>query len=213
MGVIIYRLTLHPLARYPGPFLAKFTTLYDTYHCYKKDRHLDQFRCQQKYGSIFRYGPNFVVFQTLGGLREIYGNAKTNPIKKGPWYKLITDVGAANTAAVVDKERHGFQRRVLGHAFSDQALKSLEPFMVATIDRWAELLDTGASRETKGWSSPKNMARYTNWVSFDVLGDLCFGKPFGLIESEELRFIPDMMLTRLRQGMIVSAFTVCLLST
>lgn len=52
-STIIYRLTLHPLAKYPGPFLGKVTAWYDTYHAWKKDRHLDQQRCQQRYGMSF----------------------------------------------------------------------------------------------------------------------------------------------------------------
>ncbi|KAG9242445.1 hypothetical protein BJ878DRAFT_425874, partial [Calycina marina] len=36
-----YRFTLHPHAKYLGPFLAKSTTSYDTYHTYLGDIHLD----------------------------------------------------------------------------------------------------------------------------------------------------------------------------
>jgi hypothetical protein len=48
--VILYRLTFHPLAKYPGPFLAKFTDLYLGYHAFKGDRHLEFWRCHEKYG-------------------------------------------------------------------------------------------------------------------------------------------------------------------
>jgi hypothetical protein len=51
VGVVIYRLTLHPLAKYPGPFLAKITDIHLAYHAWKGDRHLQFYRCHEKYGS------------------------------------------------------------------------------------------------------------------------------------------------------------------
>lgn len=49
---IVYRLTLHPLAGYPGPFLAKITDLYLAYHAWKGDRHLEFWRSHEKYGML-----------------------------------------------------------------------------------------------------------------------------------------------------------------
>lgn len=203
MGLTIYRLTLHPLAKYPGPFLAKITPWYDVYHSYVKDRHLDQYKCEKKYGKVFRYGPNYLVINTAGGLKDIYTNAKTSPIKKGPQYKFLADYGNVSTHSAIDKNVHAFKRRVLGHAFSDSALRNLEPMMIGTIDKWLTLLGADASEEIKGWSKPKNMAKWANHVTFDVLGDLCFGKPFGMLESDKLRSLTDVMLVRARMLLVV----------
>lgn len=46
----IYRLTLHPYAKYPGPILAKLTSLRAAYYAHTGDMHLDIERCHQKYG-------------------------------------------------------------------------------------------------------------------------------------------------------------------
>ena len=54
VGVVIYRLTLHPLAKYPGPFLAKITDVHLAYHAWKGDRHLQFYRCHERYGMYQR---------------------------------------------------------------------------------------------------------------------------------------------------------------
>jgi hypothetical protein len=50
LAVIIYRLKFHPLAKYPGPLLAKITSLSAVYHVYKGDRHIHIHRAHEKYG-------------------------------------------------------------------------------------------------------------------------------------------------------------------
>lgn len=52
------------------------------------------------------------------------------------------------------------------------------------------------------------MADWSNYLTFDVLGDLCFGEAFGLIESDDHRAAPNLMLARTRVLAVVST---CLL--
>jgi hypothetical protein len=39
------------------------------------------------------------------------------------------------------------------------------------------------------------MCEWVNWLVFDILGDLCFGKSFDMKEKDsKLRHIPEMMI-------------------
>ena len=70
LGLCVYNLWFHPLAKYPGPFLAKITNLYGGYHAYKGDLHIDMSRCHEKYGNYVRYAPNRLLVNTNTGLKS-----------------------------------------------------------------------------------------------------------------------------------------------
>lgn len=78
--------------------------------------------------------------------------------------------------------------------------------MIGTIDDWTNALGLDATTESEGWSKPKDMADWANYLTFDVLGHLCFGKSFGLIESDEFRSAPSLMLARTR---ILAVVNIC----
>lgn len=69
---VVYKLYFHPLAKYPGPFLAKITNLYSAYHSWKGDIPIDQWRCHQKYGDKVRYAPNKVMFNSASSLKGLF---------------------------------------------------------------------------------------------------------------------------------------------
>ncbi|WYZ36344.1 hypothetical protein EsH8_XII_000094 [Colletotrichum jinshuiense] len=52
-NIVIYRIFFHPLARYPGPLIAKVTDGYQLYHAWKGDRHLDFNKLHGQYGFRF----------------------------------------------------------------------------------------------------------------------------------------------------------------
>lgn len=61
-------------------------------------------------------------------------------------------------------------------------------------DRWNEL--TLADKVDKeGWTLPRDMARWTEYLIFDMLGDLCFGVDFRTKEAGEnkLKEIPHFI--------------------
>ena len=71
--LVTYGITLHPLAKFPGPLLAKVTELYPLYRSIVGDRHLTIWRLHEKHGDFVRYGPNQISVDTATGLKAIYG--------------------------------------------------------------------------------------------------------------------------------------------
>jgi hypothetical protein len=51
ISTVCYRLTLHPLARVPGPLLAGLTDWVGTYQTLEGDRHHIQLEDHKKYGA------------------------------------------------------------------------------------------------------------------------------------------------------------------
>lgn len=52
-----------------------------------------------------------------------------------------------------------------------------------------------ASKGADGiWSKSLNMAQQANYLVFDILGDLCFGKQFNMKEpGSDIQHVPELM--------------------
>lgn len=50
VGLALYRIFFHPLAKYPGPWAAKVSDVYMLYYAWKGDRHLEFWRLHERYG-------------------------------------------------------------------------------------------------------------------------------------------------------------------
>ena len=190
---IIYHLYFHPLAKYPGPFWAKISTWPSYLATVRQDRHVWFYQLQEKYGPVFRYRPDSVVFNTPEGFKAIFGS-KGNVKKTESYYRTWPhDVSITNTWNVTNISAHARKRRVLNQAFSDRALRGAEPLVHSNVDRWLQLIRQQAP--TAGsWTKGLNMADQANYLVFDILGDLCFGKSFDMKEANSgLRHIPRLM--------------------
>lgn len=198
---VFYRLFLHPLAKYPGPFLGKLTSLHTTWHAYRGDRHLHLYNLHKKYGPIVRFGPNSLSFNSKEALQEIYGHgAMSRKFQKADFYKAFPAVkGVHNTHNAIDKVVHARKRRVLSAAFSDNALRGMEGDMIKHIEELCELIEKQGETET-GMDAGEAMS----WLSFDVMGEFAFGRTFGMLVDSSQRFVTRMIEMAARNHYIVS---------
>lgn len=179
-------------------------TRYSVYHAYKGDRYLAIAKAHQKYGPIVRFAPNGLSFNSNTALKSIYGHtAVARAVQKGKFYLAFPAVkGVHNTHNAISKLEHGRKRRVLSAAFSDAALKSMEPLVLQNVDALVEVIEENG---IKGKSTGGvDMGEVFSWFTFDVMGELCFGRGFGMLKEPAQRFVTGLIDKAAHMHYIVS---------
>ena len=149
-------------------------------------------------GPVVRFGPNSLSFNTPTALKDIYG-FRAN-VRKAEFYDAFVHP-APNTHNTRDKDVHARKRRVLAHAFSDGAIREAERYLLDNVRTFCREL--GRSAGEKGWSPPRNMADWCNWLAMDILGDLCFGKAFHMLDRPDNRYAIELVGNAARRHLIV----------
>lgn len=126
-----------------------------------------------------RIAPDKLSYISAEAWRDIYGHKKIEMNKDPKWY--VPDPNADNIA-LSNREKHGHFRRLFSHGFSDRSLRAQEPLLRSYVD----LLTEGLERYSNNGRNPLDMVQWYNWTTFDIIGDLTFGEPFGCLETASL---------------------------
>ncbi|OAP60083.1 hypothetical protein AYL99_05085 [Fonsecaea erecta] len=191
--VVVYRLFFHPLAKYPGPFLAKLTTWYSAYHNYLNDVHIDILRCHELYGDFVRYGPDRLVVNSANGYHDIYDHGK-NIAKSNAYTALVRRANSPSVLTASDKRVHGRKRRVISQGFSEAAIRGYEPVIKDHVSILCRRLLANDGQHPVpqapgAWSLPLDMSKFANYLSFDIMTDVIFSVKRHLIENPDHRWI------------------------
>jgi tryprostatin B 6-hydroxylase len=89
-----------------------------------------------------------------------------------------------------DRRVHDRRRRIWSPAFSDKALRNYAQRTKIYDDQLLSRIDASGS-------SPMNVSKWFNYYSFDVMGDLAFGKPFDMLKNDQEHWAIALMNTGL----------------
>lgn len=179
----IYNYFFHKLRSFPGPIgcaVSKFPVLY---HMWTGDLPQWQNALHQKYGDVVRYSPNELTFSGADSLRDIHGHrVGSHTLEKDPRFYKNPVRGSAVAMTSANYADHSRMRRVFSNAFSDRALKLQEPMFLRYVDQLVANLRRGCAQDpARKW----NMVRMYNFTTFDVMGDLTFGDPLGMLDNDD----------------------------
>ncbi|KAI1826293.1 cytochrome P450-like protein [Xylaria intraflava] len=191
-AVIVYRLTWHPLARYPGPLLGRITDWYIVIHSFLGDRHIRLLELHDTHGSVVRFGPNRLSINTVEGLQKIYG-FKANTRQSSSYYSVFAHVfSGENLLTTIDAGAYTKKKKVIALALSDGATGPMEEVILKSIRRFTDRLGETDS-ECEAWGPPKNVREWASYLAFDIMGDICFSHSFEMLEHHDYRYLLDSL--------------------
>lgn len=175
----------------PGPFPAQFTNLWLMLQCRRGRRFLAVDAAHKKYGKLVRIQPDHVSVADDQAINAIYGHG--NGFLKAEYYDAFVSIkrGLFNTR---DRAEHSRKRKTVSHTFSARSIGQFEQYMHHNLElfetRWSQISDG-----VNGAYAKLDALHWFNYLAFDIIGDLAFGAPFGMLEkgedAAEMRTAPD----------------------
>ncbi|KAI0141770.1 cytochrome P450 [Xylariaceae sp. FL1272] len=176
-----YRVLLHPLRQYPGPFLAKLTQGYAGFFAAKKRLHIEVHQYHLKYGPVVRVGPDRLSFNTVTALKDIYCNDR---ITKASTYLVTTRNNVFNVFSAIDNQLHRQKRQIIGQALTDRSIRSFEPTLLEKLDITLQQI-----LESTRTYSPVDITKQSRNLALDIVGQLAFGYDLNIQTTEDNHFV------------------------
>ena len=145
-------------------------------------------------------------------METIYA-VRANVVKSEGYSSLSASRHTPNTLTSTDKDTHGFKRRILAQVFSTEGIKAIEDRLLMNVRDFVDLIGKKGDEfgnvkpaldsKENDWSQTKHLAPMCDWVTFDVIGDLCYGRDFDMLHLPDMRWFPSVVLKITQRSMTV----------
>ncbi|KAI1657391.1 cytochrome P450 [Daldinia decipiens] len=180
---VVYNVFFHPLAPIPGPKLYAISPLPISWSRAQGRSPYKFAELHEKYGPIVRVGPDEVSCAGPTSFKDLYGPryGKGGPLTRDSRATPLKEKFGAVGMFQAGVQEHARIRRQLNPAFSEKASREQEPLVMGYIDSMIRKLRDASAR-----GDVVDIEKYTMWTTFDIQGDLVFGKDvFECIEKEQ----------------------------
>ncbi|KAH8813465.1 cytochrome P450, partial [Flagelloscypha sp. PMI_526] len=190
----------HPLAVYPGPFLASFSSFWMVYKVSGGKRHVLLTKLHQKYGTHVRIGPNMLSIVDVDAVKALLYDPKI-PRSLGtralePDHMPVNMLTARTISYPDHLKAHAEQRERWSRGFTSAALDDFNVALNARLFQFLEKFKNMADSRTE-----LDLDEWFRHFVWDFMGDLVFGGGFSMIEDGEdksgYRFLVENALAML----------------
>jgi hypothetical protein len=132
---VIYAITLHPLAKIPGPFWPSVSRTWLMYRMYIGDVEQHQLALHDKYGPVVRIAPDEVVVNDPKAIPYIY--PIQNPLQKTNWYLAWRPPGLKGRRDLfteTSEKAHSAYRKLVAGVYSQSSVLKNEFQLDKTVD-------------------------------------------------------------------------------
>ncbi|KAH7028652.1 cytochrome P450 monooxygenase [Macrophomina phaseolina] len=193
---MVYNLYFHPLASFPGPWLARSSLLWRVWHTTSGRIHLAVDEQHKRYGDVVRVAPNELSFCSVESWKGIYGHAsaqRTKPMVKSEFYDMY---GSGYRSLCIGSERdparHRRMKQTLTAAFSTKALLEQESIVRGCVDQFVTAVGRASDASPAG--NGVDVTKWYEMLAFDILGEMAFGESFNCISDGKPHFWQQLIL-------------------
>ncbi|PCH05418.1 Cytochrome P450 [Penicillium occitanis (nom. inval.)] len=187
IGLVVYRLWLSPLSKFPGPKLAAATAWYEFWYdaiCHGKYT-FEIARMHKEYGPIVRISPWELHVDDPSFYEVLY--SRESPRNKYKFYANMFGNERA-TIAVLDHAHHRLLRSNMNPYFSMARVRQLEPEIQTLANKLCDRL-----KSFKGTGVPINTQHAYSCFATDIISDYTMGIGFNFLDSPD--FSPQWSAT------------------
>ncbi|KZS98305.1 cytochrome P450 monooxygenase pc-bph [Sistotremastrum niveocremeum HHB9708] len=184
----------HSIRDIKGPWLAKFSDFWLGYWAAQGKRSEHVHEMHKKYGTFVRLAPNHVSIADSEALQTVYAHG--NGTLKSNFYDAFVSLrrGLFNTRS---RPEHTRKRKIVSHIFSQKNVLEFEvnvkQALLNLTKQWDRLCEGGVKgisgdEGEGGWKGHDGRVWFDclpwfNYLAFDIIGDLAFGAPFGMLDA------------------------------
>lgn len=178
-GYLLSRLVKHlqdPNRSIPGPFLARFSTLWVFNRFYAGHWEHQIIDLHQKYGPIVRYGPDQYSISDTRAIKPIHGYG--GGFDKSSFYYPWSPPGTTSLFKEQSNRYHGELRKRFAAMYSMTSVYAYESGVGENVELLCKKLDNMAGAEI-------DLAWWITCLAFDCIGVVTYGKRFGHLDAGE----------------------------
>ncbi|POY74642.1 putative Benzoate 4-monooxygenase [Rhodotorula taiwanensis] len=196
---IPYFTTHASLQKYPGPTAAKFTQLWLAKQTRYGNRSEVVHEEHLRNGKFVRIGPKEVSINDPAALPIVYAHGSGSI--KSTFYSAFLASKVSGLFNTRDRAEHTRKRKIVSHTFAPKSVREFEPYISGTVRgllrKWDDLCAkaaasptaSGNKKDLQGWAIIESLDWF-NALAFDIIGDLAFGAPFGMIDRDAADTVP-----------------------
>ncbi|KAK5042882.1 hypothetical protein LTR84_012415 [Exophiala bonariae] len=174
---VIYVWFFSPLCHIPGPFLARFTRLWEFWMIAKGDSHQRWVELHEKYGPVVRIAPNLYSFSEVEDMKAIYSPG--NKLPKTTYYNTAGDPERRNIFSMTNADDHALRKRKISNLYTMTSMINYEP----AVDKMNAVL---MEKFRQFWRENRTVMipQFVQYYAFDVIGQITVDESFGMMQKE-----------------------------